>query len=407
MKRLLALLAFCSLSAGIHAQVTDATVCDVLKDPASFNGKIIRIKGIATAGFDRFTIKSESCHRLVNTIWLSYPEGAKAKSGPWALVQLQPAKNFPGAVQPTARTPVTLEKNKDFKQFDSLLSTPHKGPGMCLGCARYDVSATFVGRIDGVAEAGLRKDAAGKIVAVNGFGNLNAYAARLVLQSVSDVSPREVDFSKTNAVTKDDKEPDSDNSDNFNSVTNPAMSQLHSIAQYSTKIDALDAIPAAQKSASVFGPGSPVQMAIDRATGAFGKPREHNGVAMNFGIPNEASARDEAQANRESPDGVLFNCTYNMGHLQGDALIRAVVHMGQHIADLRTPPAQGPVYSLYEMEFQAWTTTVLSSLAGSQKTLTLPGAYLVWNSAWPANDRDKELNDSLSRFESEEELLGR
>jgi len=35
------------------------------------------------------------------------------------------------------RTPVTLDKSKDFKQFDSLLSQPHqKGLDMCLGCAR-------------------------------------------------------------------------------------------------------------------------------------------------------------------------------------------------------------------------------------------------------------------------------
>ena len=46
---------------------------------------------------------------------------------------------------------------------------------MCLGCARYEVSATLVGRLDGVADAAIKRDNSGKIVALSGFGNMNAY----------------------------------------------------------------------------------------------------------------------------------------------------------------------------------------------------------------------------------------
>ena len=210
MKRLVVLIGlFLAFGCGLHAQAAapvDVKVCDVVKSPASFDGKLVRIKGTVVAGFDEFVIKDATdpnCGYQVNGIWLSYPQGSKAKSGPVAFVTAQPAHNFAGTLKPVTRTPVTLEKSKDFKQFDSLLSQPHqKGADMCLGCARYEVTATLVGRLDGVADASIKRDASGKIVGFGGFGNMNAYPARLVLQSVSDVTPKEIDYSKTDAITK-------------------------------------------------------------------------------------------------------------------------------------------------------------------------------------------------------------
>lgn len=382
MKRLLGLVAFCAISCGLQAQVVDTTVCDVLKDPASFNGKIVRIKATVVAGFDQFVIQDQTCHHAVNTIWLSYPEGTKAKSGPVAVLQLQPAKNFAGTAS-SPRTPVTLDKSKDFKQFDSLLSTPHKTPGMCLGCVRYQVNATLVGRLDGVASADLTKNASGKIVGLGGFGNLNAYPARLVLQSVADVSPKEVDFSKTDAITKAENAPDK------------------------PTLNGPDAVAAAAKSAQVFGAGSVPLTAIERATGVYGKAKEQNGVIIGFGAGNEAAAKYEAQGTTDSPDGVIYNCIFNTNRLQGDAMIRAVVHVGEHIADLRTPQAGSSKLTLYEMESQAWVTTVLTAISNGQKTLTLPGSYLIWNTTWPAADREKELNEAMAKFLAEEEVLSR
>src|SRR5208283_5651345 len=156
MKRLVVLsgllLAF---GCGLHAQAAapvDVNVCDVVKNPASFDGKMVRIKGTVVAGFDEFAIKDATdpnCGFQVNAIWLSYPQGTKGKAGPAAMVQVQPARNFSGQYAPPARTPVTLDKSKEFKQFDSLLAQTHeKGADVCLGCTRYEVTATLVGRLD-------------------------------------------------------------------------------------------------------------------------------------------------------------------------------------------------------------------------------------------------------------------
>ena len=142
------------------------------------------------------------CGFQVNAIWLSYPQGSKAKSGPLAIVTAQPAHYSTGTYKVPARTPVTLDKSKEFKQFDALLAQSiDKIGGMCMGCARYEVTATLVGRLDTVADATLKRDA-GKIVGFGGFGNMNAYPARLVLQSVSNVTSKEIDYSKAEAITK-------------------------------------------------------------------------------------------------------------------------------------------------------------------------------------------------------------
>jgi hypothetical protein len=53
------------------------------------------------------------------------------------------------------------------------------------------------------------------------------------------------------------------------------------------------------------------------------------------------------------------------------------------------------------MEDHAWQTTVLSAIGSRQKSLTLPGGYLVWDSAWPEADRSKMVEDAISRFLTE------
>lgn len=374
------------LGCGLHAQAVDATVCDVVKKPASFDGKTVRIKGTVVAGFDEFVIKDAvdpNCGYQVNAIWLSYPQGTKGKAGPAAMLQIQPARNFSGQYTPPTRAAVTLDKSKDFKQFDSLLSQTHqKGADMCLGCTRYEVTATLVGRLDAVADATLKRDASGKIVGFGGFGNMNAYPARLVLQSVADVTPKEIDYSKNDEATKGDF-PQSPNSGG----------------------DPYGAIGAAQKIAAAL-PESPAKDQAVKAAAAFGKEGEHNGVNIAFGNANEA-AKDEALGIKDSPDGVLFNCTFNSDHLQGNAMTRALVHMGEHISELRNPDPANMDAPPLVLESDAWVITTVTAVAGGQKFLTLPGGYLIWNITWPADDRNEKMAATLKDFLANEALLSR
>src|SRR4029078_4274619 len=96
-------------------------------------------------------------------IWLTYAGG-----GPVA------STSFGPATPNLQRAPVKLNNNYQLKRFQELLDAPMypRSRGVsCMGCMRYEVTATMTGRLD----------YAGKD---HGFGHLNAYEAQFVLGSV-------------------------------------------------------------------------------------------------------------------------------------------------------------------------------------------------------------------------------
>jgi hypothetical protein len=372
---LIALLTFSFLPPALSAQTVDASVCDILANPMSFDGKTVRIKGSVVAGLEVFTIKDPSCGTPVqtNAIWLAYPEGSKAKAGPAVFVQLQLSKNNPAQPLEVKRSRLKLERNKEFKQFDSLLSTPFQTGGMCLGCVRYMVNATLVGRLDGAKVPGVLRNDSGQNTDANGFGNLNFYTARLVLESVSNVSPIEIDYSKAGAVTKDDSQ--------------------------GVASGGGDPIAAAHQLARTLASGDPLDSEkLERAAAAFGKEGEDNGVEVGFGVPNEVPKSDTIKAESNSPDGLLFNCTFDMDRLKGAALVRAITHVGAHIADIRNSKSPRPGSSPFGLELGAWEVTVISASGSRPKTLTLPGGFLIWNSDWPHPDRFRMFGDAIDKY---------
>jgi hypothetical protein len=385
----------------------DTTVCDVVKKPEAFDGKIVRIKGTVFAGLDEFAIKDATdpnCGFTVNAIWLDYPPGTKGKAGPAAMLTIQPAKNFTGTITPPTRAAVTLDKSKDFKQLDSLLAQKHeKGLDMCMGCTRYEVTATLVGRLDGVADATVKRDAAGKIVGFGGFGNMNAYPARLVLESVTDVTPKEIDFSKNDAETAGGAAAGA-------YVANPygggAGYDGGSMAGGGGGgIDLKGAIAAVQKGADAAA-ASPAKDAEEKAAEVYGKPSDHpTGVYVSNGAANEASPNDENLGTKDSPDGVLFNCTFNSDRLQGDSLTRAVLHMGEHVSELRNPAPGNATAPAYVLESDAWVVTSVGAAFAGQKFLSLPGGYLIWDSSWAVADRTDKMTSTLKDFLNNEAAL--
>jgi hypothetical protein len=356
---LFTLLMICLISPfSLPAQVTDTTVCDVLANPQSFDGKIVRIKGTVIAGFEEFAIKGPDCNQMVNAIWLAYPEGTKGKAGPAAFLRLQLGKNHPAVVASVSRAPVTLDKNKEFKDFDNFLSTPAKTGGLCLGCVKFTVSATLVGRLDGSKDTGLIRDSGGKVIGLGGFGHLNRYSARMVLQSVSEVSPQEIDYAKGGATA----------SDNANS------------------------------SSRSFVPGSPAADQVKRGADAFGAQGEDNGVSVGFTGANEVPKDDTAKSNANSPDGLLFHVTFDGERLKGPAMDIALSHVGTHIADIRSLVIGIPNLIFYGAEFRAWQTTILNSIAAKVKVLMLPGGYTIYSQSWSSSDLGKNANGGISAF---------
>lgn len=385
MKRLLALAVMVCAAACTHAQATDTTVCAVLKAPKAFDGKIVRVKGTVVTGLDQFVLNDGDCGKQVNSIWLAYPQGAKAKSGPLATLELEPAHNFARTLNPGTRDAVTLQKDKAFKQFDSTLAQQHRSQsGLCLACPKYEVQATITGRLDGVDDATVRREN-GKIVSLGGFGNANAYTARLVIQSIADVTPKEIDYSRIDSITKQESS---------------QMQPQQELASYS------DSLSTAQKLAGGLAP-SPMTTQIQRDIDLLGMPKEPNGIVVGFGAVNEVSASANAPAAKDSPDGVQYNCMFNRDRLPDQELSMALLHLAQHVADIRDPQPGNDDTPLYFAENNAWAVTATMAVAGGEKYLTLPGGYLMWDAAWPDADKVNNMVTALDDFLSKEALLSK
>ena len=389
MKRYLGLTLFLLVAAcGLHAQVTDTTVCAVLKAPQSFDGKMVRIKGTVVVSFDQFMIHDADCGLDVNGIWISYPQGTKGKAGPEAMVVVGPAHNFAGTAA-AARTPVTLEKSKDFKEFENLLTQEHsKGTGLCMGCWNNQVTATLVGRLDGVAHTELKHDASGKVNGLGGFGNMNAYPARLVLQSVSEVAAKPEDYSKIDALAK--------------GVQDNAGS--HANAQPTGEVDPFEVNA---KLAAAMG-ASPLGAQITRDMAVFPKPKTPpTNVSYGYGTINEVAANDGALGAEDSPDGALYVCTFKRDKIKEEALPFAFIHMGQHIVDLQRVLPANEDAPPYVLEYNSWVATTEVALATGQKFVTLPGGYIIWNYKWAKDDQVPNMGSALTSFMGQEEMMNK
>ena len=73
----------------------------------------------------------------------------------------------------------------------------------------------------------------------------------------------------------------------------------------------------------------------------------------------------------------------------------AMAHTGTHIADLRESPMGR---NLFQLESRAWGVTVMSAISSKEKTLTLPGGYVAWNSKWTEVDQQKQLPEIIERI---------
>ena len=328
------------------AQTVDTKVCDILAHPKDFDGKMVRVTGTVVAGFDEFMIRDTSCKQSVNSIWLDYPTGTKAKAGPVAVITLQLAKNSPGNATSVSAMPVKLDAGGDFKKFDSALSTSVKTPGSCLGCVRSTVTATLTGRLDAVDTVSLEKTGS-MFTVVKGFGNLARYSARLVIQSVANVSQNDIDYSK------------------------PADLGDGNVGLGLTADD------------------------LKRAAAAYGGPGEDNGVDLGFAGANSLRPDDGVKGSGNSPDGLLLLVAFDGDRVKGSAMGQAMAHTGTHIADLRESPMSR---NLFQLEGRAWGVTVMHAISSKEKMLTLPGGYVAWNSKWTDVDQQKQLPGSLSGY---------
>jgi hypothetical protein len=253
-----------------------------------------------------------------------------------------------------------------------------------------------------VADAGLQRDASGKITGLGGFGNMNAYPARLVLQSVSDVTPKEIDYSKDDALTKGITPPPAPESSGMGS----GGGRRRSGSQTPSSGGVVDPLAAARSAAMAIG-SSQVGITAQKDADVYGKKGEKSGVNIRFGRMNEAPDSDGALGSADSPDGVLYDSTFNMNHLQGAALSAAILHVGQHISELRNPSATDQAEPAILLESNAWAITISAAIYMREKFLMLPGGYVIWNWKWPQADLASNFQTALTSYFAQDGLVNR
>lgn len=88
-------------------------------------------------------------------------------------------------------------------------------------------------------------------------------------------------------------------------------------------------------------------------------------------------------------------------------MARAMLHMGEHIADLRNPEQGLESAGLYQLEYRAWMTTMLSAIMSGQKSFMIPGGYELWNSSWPQASLNTNTNEELKGYLANQALLAK
>jgi hypothetical protein len=160
--------AICWMRGSAAAEPIDTTLCELVRNPAAFSGKMVRVRAQASTGFEIAVLLAECDHK-----------GAAV------------ALYYPDLVRDSDRPDFSLVKDDNLKQFDRALSK--FGWGLQIGPPSKPpegrVFATLVGRFDGPDRLTVT-DSTGKTVVRKGYGFTPStlYPTRLILKSVSDVT---------------------------------------------------------------------------------------------------------------------------------------------------------------------------------------------------------------------------
>jgi len=176
-------------AAAARQKTMDTTVCAILEDPFAFNNKMVRVHGHFSGNFEYSELSGDGCS---GSIWFAYGNG----SGPPSLAMYVAGGAQAGAVDSEGKrilpVPVTLVQDEDFRRFESLVRAGARLDARPQGAdpnkfVFHQVSATFVGRVDGVSpdiHAFHLKRKPTDRADYLGFGQMGLFDAQLVLQSV-------------------------------------------------------------------------------------------------------------------------------------------------------------------------------------------------------------------------------
>jgi hypothetical protein len=174
----------------------DTTLCEIAENPSAFNNKLVRVRGHVSVNFEYSTVEGDGCS---NGLWFTYGDG----SGPPGLVAYviggaQPgAEDADGTYVPPIE--VKLVRDSNFAKFQRMMVAAVNADSRAAKSSPNEyvyhrVTATFVGRIDGVSPEihafHLKKSPMDKADYL-GFGQMGLYDAQLVVKSIESDAVRD------------------------------------------------------------------------------------------------------------------------------------------------------------------------------------------------------------------------
>jgi hypothetical protein len=163
------LLALPRIVAGGDSELRAVTVCDVMANPAAFNGQLVALRARLR--------RSTEWSALVNTV----PCGRPLKSGPLVWRPEVTTRSLRSYVEQTGHQPFSRTRRDETSLSE--YSTTHRQLS-----PDQTIEATYVGLIRTREHYEGRQLQNGMWVPANGFGHLGAYFAEMVVKSVRDVS---------------------------------------------------------------------------------------------------------------------------------------------------------------------------------------------------------------------------
>ena len=174
---------------GAISQTTGQSQC-VLQ--SAENGNLISVRGQVSTGGHDLLLHVPNCPRAIVLIFAGSNDLSVAKDSSKGKVQ--------GPEEPEGVERLKLRHDRDFKLFEKRITAAYESTPthICMGCAKYNVEATFSGMLEvaplpeDFSGPAFITDSAGNIVGQAGFGHPPSRKYRLVVASVSKVAATKV-----------------------------------------------------------------------------------------------------------------------------------------------------------------------------------------------------------------------
>jgi len=173
-----------------------ATVCQIWDSPWALDNRIVQVRGYVVGGFETSVLVDSQC--TDKAIWFQFAGGAAAPE----LEAITQSTRPMYARKDKPRVAVKLQRDANLELLRHYWETSAKGERCTENtptnelpdCRTYRVTATFVGRVDGVSKAvhiARLKKSLGGPTDWKGFGHMGYFDAQIVASSVEDVEAAE------------------------------------------------------------------------------------------------------------------------------------------------------------------------------------------------------------------------